>query len=81
MMILISIRFFVSMKATRLFGPFIKLLKISALALLSWLTLAILIVSGTSFFFQTLLAPYDGCSSFYSCLKIVIAANVGMPRF
>ena len=80
-MIFISLRFFVSLKATRIFGPFIKLIKISIVTLLSWLILTLLIVSGASFFLQTLLAPYEGCSSFYSCLKVVVASSVGVVGF
>ena len=79
-MILISLRFVVSLKATRIFGPFIKFLKISTVALLSWFALAIIIEAVSSFFLITLLAPYEGCS-FYSCLKIIAASSVGVVGF
>ena len=51
-MITTAFRFYFALKATRIFGPFTKLIKINALNLLLWLlfTSIVLIASSTSLY-------------------------------
>ena len=81
-MISISFRFFFSLKATKVFGPFTKLIKINALSLMPWvfLTALLLLFSSTSLYVLLSEQPHS-CSSVYSCMKVLIEAGVGAVRF
>lgn len=81
-MISISFRFFFSLKVTKVFGPFTKLMKINAVSLLPWILLAILLLLFSSSSLYVLLSEQpDTCSSVYSCLKVLIEGGVGAVRF
>ena len=77
-----NLRFFFSLKVTRLFGPFTKLIKLSAINLLIWLLFTCLLLLSGSLYFSTLLSQsVSGCSGTYSCLKTLIEATVGRVIF
>ena len=78
---LISFRFYFSLKATRLFGPFTKLIKLNALALSQWLLFMLLILLTGSSFFSILLSENQACSGLYSCMKGLVEATVGKTDF
>lgn len=81
-MISISFRFYFSLKATRIFGPFTRLIKINAVSLIPWVIVTgmLILLSGSSL--HILLAEQSlTCSSVYSCLKVVIEGGVGAVRF
>ena len=78
---LLSFRFYFSLKATRLFGPFIKLIKLNALALSQWLLFTFLILLIGSNFFSILLSENNACSGLYSCMKALIEETVGKTDF
>ena len=81
-MISISFRFFFSLKATKVFGPFTKLIKINALSLMPWVFLTALLLLFSSNSLYVLLSEQPStCSSVYSCLKVLIEAGVGAVRF
>ena len=50
------LKFFFSLKVTRLFGPFTKLIKLSARSLLTWLVFSSLLLFVGGFYFSTLLS-------------------------
>ena len=81
-MIAVSFRFFFALKATRVFGPFTKLIKINAVSLLPWvlLTSLILLFSGSSLY-VLLSETNNSCSSLYSCIKVLIEGGAGAVRF
>ena len=78
---LISFRFYFSLKATRIFGPFTKLIKLNAIALSRWLLFMLFILVIVSNFFDILLAENKSCSGLYSCMKGLIEATVGKTDF
>ena len=78
---LISFRFYFSLKATRLFGPFTKLIKLNAFALSHWLFFTLLILLIGSNFFSILLSENSSCSGLYSCMRGLIEATVGKTDF
>ena len=78
---LISFRFYFSLKATRLFGPFTKLIKLNALALSQWLLFMLLILFIGSNFFSILLSENSACTGLYSCVQGLIEASVGNTNF
>ena len=53
---LVQLRFFFSLKVTRLFGPFTKLIRLIARDLAIWLLFTSLLLLLTSIFFSTLLS-------------------------
>ena len=79
--ILLSFRFYFSLKATRVFGPFTKLIKLNAVALSQWLLFMLLLLLIASSFFYTLLSQNNACSGLYSCSKGLIEATVGRTDF
>ena len=77
-----QLRFFFSLKVTRLFGPFTKLIKLFAKNLLVWLIFTVLLIFTGGLYFSTLLSQSTtGCSGTYSCVKILIEASVGRVLF
>ena len=81
-MFMFNLRFFFSLKVTRLFGPFTKLIKLNAKSLSVWLVGTSLIILTVSLSFSTLLSQREsGCSGTYSTLKILIEATVGRVVF
>ena len=81
-MISISFRFFFSLKATRVFGPFTKLIKINAVSLLPWLLVTVILLLFSSSSLYVLLSEQPAsCSSLYSCMKVLIEGAVGAVRF
>lgn len=77
----ISLRFYFSLKATRQFGPFTKLIKLNAVALSQWILFTLLILLVGSNFFSILLTENDACSGLYSCVRGLIEATVGKTDF
>ena len=79
--IVISMRFYFSLKATRIFGPFTKLIKLNAIALAQWLTFMLLLLLVATNYFSVLLHQNQACSGLYSCLKGLIESTVGRTDF
>ena len=81
-MIAISFRFYFALKATRVFGPFTKLIKLNALSLLPWLLLSALVFLFASSSLFTLLSEQpEACGSLYACFKVLLEGGVGAVRF
>ena len=77
----ISLRFYFSLKATRQFGPFTKLIRLNAFALSQWVLFMLLILLIGSNFFSILLSENNACSGLYSCMKGLIEETVGRTDF
>ena len=82
LMITASFRFYFALKATRVFGPFTKLIKLNAFSLMPWLfvTTILLLILGDSLYMLLSESP-NTCSSLYSCTQVLIQASVGAVRF
>ena len=81
-MISVSFRFYFSLKPTRVFGPFTKLIKINAVSLILWVlvTSGFILLSGSCLYILLAEQP-ETCSSVFSCMKVVIEGGVGAVRF
>ena len=72
-MINASFRFYLALKATKVFGPFTKLIKLNLINLMPWLLTTTLILLILAASLHTLLAEdQNSCSTIYSCLKVMI---------
>ena len=64
---LMLLRFFFSLKITRIFGSFIKMISLSLLNLLVWTLFTIILILAMSSYLSILLQENQGCSSVWSC--------------
>ena len=67
-----SLRFYFSLKATRSFGPFNKIVKLNAKALSYWFLFMLLFLLIGSNFFSILLQENTACNGLYSCVRGLI---------
>ena len=79
--IAISLRFYFSLKVTRVFGPFAKLIKLNASDLAQWLLFVFVLLLATSNYFSILLHQNEACSGLYSCVKGLIESGAGRTDF
>ena len=77
MVTLAILRFFFSLKTTRIFGPFTKMIKLIARSLLLWVLFTSLLIVLASNYLTILLQENNGCSGIYSCAKTLIEGGVG----
>ena len=69
------------LKATPLFGPFIKVLLINFKHLLVWMIIFIICLMTASALLSTLLSQTDGCQTYKDCLYLLIEGSVGEVNF
>ena len=79
-------RFFFSLKVTRLFGPFIKVIKINALRLVKWIIVYVCsMLAATNFLLiilsQKSLNSDSGCGAYIDCFKLLLEGSVGEVNF
>ena len=77
----ILLRFFFSLKITRLFGPFIKLISISCSSLLTWALFTLILTLLMDNSLSILLQEDQACDSLSSCGKVLFEAMVGRVLF
>ena len=80
-MALTLLRFFFSLKITRLFGPFIKLISISCSSLLTWALFTLILTLLMDNSLSILLQEDQACDSLSSCGKVLFEAMVGRVLF
>lgn len=84
-LILVWLRFFFHLKATKIFGPFIKILTINCQLLIIWLIVYILAIITATNFLIIILSQKEttetGCANFTQCLYLLLEGSVGEVDF
>ena len=78
---LVFLRFFFSLRITRLFGPFVKLVELSFASLILWTLFTVLFILLMSIYLSVLLSEDQGCDGLKQCGIHLLEAMIGKVRF